>query len=362
MAGPPGISLGGAGFAAGMKAVGVWRFGGPEQLRVVELPDPEPGAGEVRIRVHAAAVNPTDTLLRAGAQRARFAAVPPPYRPGMDAAGVVDKLGPELDGRLQLGQRVVALVLPSGPHGGAYAEQVVVPAASVVPAPAGADFPAAATLLMNALTARVALDSLALRPGQTHADTGAAGAFGGYAIQLAKADGLRVIADAAPADEELVRTLGADEVVARGADVADRIRALVPGGVPGVADGALLNELALPAIADGGGLAVVRGWTPASGASGNVGASGTRGISERGITVHPVLVSRAAADTAALDRLRAQAEQGVLTLRVARILPAAQAEQAHRLLEAGGVRGRLVLDFATGLDSAPAQVPASATP
>jgi NADPH2:quinone reductase len=68
--------------------------------------------------------------------------------------------------------------------------------------------------------------------------------------------------------------------------------------------------------------------------------------------------SRAAADTAALDRLRAQAEQGVLTLRVARILPAAQAEQAHRLLEAGGVRGRLVLDFATGLDTAPA----SATP
>ncbi|MDT7749904.1 MAG: NADPH:quinone reductase [Pseudonocardiales bacterium] len=362
MAGPPGISLGGAGFAAGMKAVGVWRFGGPEQLRVVELPDPEPGPGEVRIRVHAAAVNPTDTLLRAGAQQARLAAVPPPYRPGMDAAGVVDKLGPELDGRLQLGQRVVALVLPSGPHGGAYAEQVVVPAASVVPAPAGADFPAAATLLMNALTARVALDSLALRPGQTLAVTGAAGAFGGYAIQLAKADGLRVIADAAPADEELVRTLGADEVVARGADVADRIRALVPGGVPGVADGALLNELALPAIADGGGLAVVRGWAPASGASGTAGASGTRGISERGITVHPVLVSRAAADTAALDRLRAQAEQGVLTLRVARTLPAAQAEQAHRLLEAGGVRGRLVLDFATGLDSAPAQVPASATP
>ncbi|MDT7747993.1 MAG: NADPH:quinone reductase [Pseudonocardiales bacterium] len=65
--------------------------------------------------------------------------------------------------------------------------------------------------------------------------------------------------------------------------------------------------------------------------------------------------SRAAADTATLDRLRAQAEQGILTLRVARILPAAQ---AHRLLEAGGVRGRLVLDFATGLDSAPA----SATP
>jgi NADPH:quinone reductase len=330
-----------------MKAVGVWQFGGPEQLRVVELPEPEPGPGEVRIRVHAAAVNPTDTLLRAGSQQARLAALPPPYRPGMDAAGVIDKVGPELDGRLHLGQRVIALVLPSGPHGGAYAEQIVVPAASVVPAPAGTDFPAAATLLMNALTARVALDSLALRPGQTLAVTGAAGAFGGYAIQLAKADGLRVIADAAPADEELVRMLGADEVVARGADVADRIRALVPDGVPGLADGALLDELALPAVADGGGLAVVRGWA---------------GTPERGITVHPVVVSRAAADTAALDRLRSQVEQGVLTLRVAQVLPAARAEQAHRLLAAGGVRGRLVLDFATGLAGAAAQVPRSPTP
>ena len=115
------------------------------------------------------------------------------------------------------------------------------------------------------LTARVALDALAPRPGQIIAVTGTAGAFGGYAIQLAKADGLRVIADAAPADERLVRTLGADEVVARGDDVAERIRALVPDGVPGLADGAVLEERALPAVADGGGLATVRGWSGGAG-------------------------------------------------------------------------------------------------
>ncbi|HEX4247850.1 MAG TPA: NADP-dependent oxidoreductase [Pseudonocardia sp.] len=313
-----------------MKAVGVWEYGGPEALQVVELPDPEPGAGEVLIRVHAVAVNPTDTLLRAGAHAARLAGVAPPYRPGMDAAGVVEALGAGVPDRLRVGQSVIALVLPTGPHGGTYAERIVVPAESVVAAPAGADLAAAATLLMNAMTARAALDELALRPGQALAVTGAAGAFGGYAVQLAKADGLRVIADASVADEKLVHTLGADDVVARGDDVADRIRELEPAGVPGLADGAVFNERALPAVADGGRLATVRFWS---------------GEAPRGITVHPVLVSSRADDTAALERLSRQAEEGVLTLRVAEVLPAAEAERAHRLLAAGGIRGRLVLDF-----------------
>jgi len=325
----------------------VWRYGGPEALRVVELPDPEPGPGEVLIRVHAAAVNPTDTMLRSGAHAARLQAAAPPYVAGMDAAGVVERLGAGVDDRLLVGQSVVALVVPAGPARGrgAYAERVVVPAASVVAAPDGVDFPAASTLLMNAMTARVALDELALRPGQTLAVTGAAGAFGGYAVQLAKADGLRVVADAAPADEELVQGLGPDEVVARGDGVAGRIRELVPDGVDGLADGAVLESLVLPAIADGGGLAVVRGWA---------------GPTERGITLRRVQVSQRAGDTAALERLSRQAGDGTLTLRVARVLPAAEAAEAHRLLAAGGIRGRLVLDFAAGLADAPAEGPDAA--
>jgi parallel beta-helix repeat protein len=181
----------------------------------VEVPEPVAGPGEVRVRVHAAAVNPTDTLLVAGVHAARMRDVSPPYIPGTDAAGVVDQLGADADGRLAVGQRVVALVVPVGPRDGAYADQVVVPAASVVAAPDGVDDPAAATLLMNALTARLALDALALAPGQPLAVTGAAGAFGGYAVQLGRADGLRVLADAAPRDEALVRELGAHDVVAR---------------------------------------------------------------------------------------------------------------------------------------------------
>ncbi|NKI44775.1 NADP-dependent oxidoreductase [Streptomyces physcomitrii] len=313
-----------------MKALGVHQFGGPEVLRVLDLPEPQAGPGEVRIRVHAAAVNPTDALLRTGGHAARMPDRRPPFVPGMDAAGVIDQLGPGSDGRLALGQRVVAMVLFTSRHGGAYAEQVVVPAASVVPAPEGADFPAAATLLMNALTARLALDALAVPRGATVAVTGAAGAVGGYAVELAKDEGLTVIADAAPRDVELVRGFGADRLVERGAEVAARIRALVPAGVPGLVDGSLQTTEVVPAVADGGALAELRGWT---------------GPAERGVRVSPVMVADALTDTERLDRLRRQAEDGTLTLRVAEVLPAEEAARAHRMLAAGGLRGRLVLDF-----------------
>jgi NADPH:quinone reductase-like Zn-dependent oxidoreductase len=171
---------------------------------------------------------------------------------------------------------------------------------------------------------------MALQRGQVLAVTGAAGAFGGYVVQLAKADGLTVVADASEADEELVRGLGADVVVRRGDDVAERIRAHFPDGVDGLADGAVQDALVLPAVKDGGAVATVRGY---------------RGDGQRGLRMFPTLVRRIAQDRAALDRLRQQAEDGVLTLRVAETFPAEKAAEAHRKLEAGGVRGRLVLTF-----------------
>jgi NADPH2:quinone reductase len=311
-----------------MRVVGVTDFGGPEKLHVIEVPEPHPGPGEVRIRVHAAAVNPTDTGLRSGAYGSRFDGREPPYVPGADAAGVISEVGP--GARWDIGDEVIAVVVPHGPHGGAYADQIVVPQESVVRKPARADFVAASTLLMNGLTAWLTLDRLGLRSGQTIAVTGGAGAYGGYVIQLAKAAGLRVIADAAEKDEALIRGLGADEIVTRGDGVADRIRAVVSGGVDGFADGAVLDEQAGPAIRDGGGLAVIRGW---------------RGDLGRGITVHQIMVYGSATETGALEQLRRYAEDGTLTLRVARSFPPEQAAEAHRLLEAGGVRGRLVLDF-----------------
>lgn len=314
-----------------MKAVGLTVFGGPEVLQVIELPNPEAGPGEVRIRVHAAAVNPTDTGLRGGARAAQLKDIPPPYVPGMDAAGVLDQIGPDVSTDLQVGEHVMAIVVPRGSHG-AYSDYVVVPAESVARVPAGASDAEAATLPMNGLTARLALDLLGKEPGDTLAVTGAAGAVGGYAVQLGKADGLRVIADASEQDEQLVRELGADVVVRRGPDFADRVRELLPGGADALVDAALLNELALPAVRDGGRIATVRGY------------QGT-GAHERGITFYPVLVRSYAREQAKLDRLREQAKSGEVTLRVARILPAELAAEAHRALEAGGTRGRLILEF-----------------
>ena len=317
-----------------MRAIGVTEFGGPNVLEVVELPDPVVGSGEVGIRVHAATVNPTDTVLRSGGRAERLKDIPPPHVPGMEAAGLLERIGEGVETDLQVGDRVMAIVLPLG-QCGAYAERVVVPVESVVRAPAGSTDAEAATLPMNGLTVCLALDELGLEFGQTLAITGAAGAVGGYAVQLGHAQGLRIIADAAPADEDLVRTLGADVIVPRSEDFAKAVRDVLPQGADALIDAALLETRAVAAVRDGGGMVTLRGYD----------GSHNEAAGRRGITFHPIYVRNYARQQAKLDWLRAQAEAGALTMRVARTLPAEQAPEAHRLLEAGGTRGRLVLEF-----------------
>ena len=309
-----------------MKIVGVKEFGGPEALAVHELPDPHPGPGEVRIRVHAAAVNPTDTVLREGIQG--DGGKQPPWIPGMDAAGVVDEVG--AGSSWNVGDEVMAIAVPRGEHTGAYVEYLIAPDDSLAPVPAGTDLATASTLPMNGLTAAQILEKLDLSPGQVLAVTGAAGTLGNYVVQLAKLAGLTVVADAADKDRELVAALGPDHIVERGDDVAERIRAICPDGVDAIADAAVQNEKAAAAVRDGGALATVRGWK---------GEPGGR------ITVHAIWVGREYHSGEKLRRLGKLAEEGILTLRVADTLPAGQAPEAHRRLEAGGVRGRLVLTF-----------------
>jgi NADPH:quinone reductase-like Zn-dependent oxidoreductase len=312
-----------------MRAIGVMEFGGPDSLQVVDLPERHAGPGQVRVRVHAAAVNPTDTLHASGARAEQLrASGPPPYVPGMDVAGVVDEVGEGVDA-LSVSDAVMAIVVPEGSHGG-YSSSLVLPAESVVPVPAGASFAEAATVPMNALTARMTLDLLALPAGASLAVTGAAGAYGGVTVQLAKTEGLFVIADASEADEEIVRGLGADVVVRRGDDVAERIREVVPAGVDAIADGSIQNELLLPAVRDGGGFATLRAWP---------------GPAERDITIHTVRVREYARNREALDRIRQLVEAGKVTMRLAATYPAEQAGDAHRRLAAGGTRGRLVLEL-----------------
>jgi NADPH:quinone reductase-like Zn-dependent oxidoreductase len=252
----------------------------------------------------------------------------PPYVAGWELAGVVDAVGSGT--AWQPGEQVFAIVVPYATGRGAQAEYVVVAEDSVARVPDGVSLAEAATLPMNGLTARLALDKLALRPGQTIAVTGAAGAVGGYVMQLAASEGLRVIGDAHPADAELVKSLGADIVVARGPAVAAEIRGALPQGADAIVDAALVGPTLLAAIRDGGQLIAVRPFP---------------GESQRGITITPILVTEYSRDAARLAELARLVADGKVTLRVAREMPAADAGQAHRQLEAGGTRGRLVLTF-----------------
>lgn len=310
-----------------MKAIAYTEPGGPDVLEVMELPDPVPGPGEVVIRVRAAAVSPTDTMRRVGMRD--VAGAQPPYVVGMDAAGMIEAIGPDTDTDLKVADAVMAIVVPNGSHG-AYAEKVAVPVESVARIPDGASLIEASTLPMNGLTARLALDKLNLPAGSTIAVTGAAGAFGGYSVQLAKADGHTVVADASEADEELVASLGADIVLPRGEGFAAAVREKFPDGVDGMIDGSVQLDEIVPAAKDGATIVTIRG---------------DKGERERGVKFWSIVVSKYAKNPEALDTLRQQAEDGVVTLRVADALPMDQAAEAHRRLEAGGVRGRIVLEF-----------------
>jgi NADPH2:quinone reductase len=303
-------------------------------LQEVDLPAEALGAGQVRLRVTAAAVNPADIGVRTGWAGTGWASrTGHPEEgvdvPGLDVAGVVTDVGQGVSTGVAIGDRVMSTVVWSGTHG-AYREDVVLPARSVVAVPAGATDVEAATLPLNGLTALQALDLLALDPGRVLAVTGAAGAVGGYVVQLAKVAGLNVVADASEADEDLVRSLGADVVIRRGSDLAGRIRAQFPDGVDGLADAALLGGSILPVVRDGGAVATLRG---------------DPGDGQRGLRVTSPVVSTYAEEWENLDDLRRLAEEGKLTLRVADTYPAEQAAEAHRRFEAGGVRGRLVLVF-----------------
>lgn len=312
-----------------MRAVGLMVHGGPEVLQVVDVPEVQAGVGQVRIRNYAAAVNPTDVVARNGMLAAMQKKNPPPYVPGMDAAGIVDQVGEGVTTGVKVGDRVMAMVVPRAAHG-AYREQIVLDQRAVVPAPAGSSHVEACTLPMNALTARMSLDLLDLKPGQVIAVTGGPGAYGGYVIQLAKADGLMVIADGADSDRALLQSLGADTVVSRGDGFANKIREHFPQGVDGLADGALLNALAIDAVKDGGSFTSIRGF---------------KGEDQRDIKFSATWVTGYDGAYEKLDLLREQVEAGVLTLRVADSVTAEDAGIAHQRLEQGGTRGRMVIEF-----------------
>lgn len=310
-----------------MRAVVVREYGEPEALELIDVPAPEPGPGQVRIRVEAASVNPVDIAVRRGLINLSMPGVIRDREYvgiGRAAAGTVDAVGPGVTSP-RPGERVIGLRDRFDQPLGTYAEQVVLDAADVAPAPPGVDNAAAATLPLNGLTAVQALDQLGLTAGQTILVTGAAGGLGGLGVELAAMRGLRVIAAAGDDDEKLARHLGAVEFVPRSADLATAVQHLIPGGVDAAFDAAALGYPTLDAVRGGGVVAAFRGAGP---------------VPYRGTRVLPI---SSHADGAALAGLSALAASGKLTLRVAETYPLADAAQAHQRLEAGGLRGRLVL-------------------
>lgn len=209
-----------------MRAAVVRSFGGPEQVEIADVAVPEPGPGQVRIKVAAGALNPVDAAVRAGA----FGGAGKTLGLGWDVGrhGGRGRCGRGLG----VGDPVVALTPSVGVPLGAHAEYVVVAADAVAAAPASVDAVHAGTLPLNGLTAAQALDLLDLAAGDRLLVTGAAGAVGGFAVQLAAHRGIEVTGHARAGDEELVRSLGAARFTADGVE---------PGSVDGVLDAAVLG-------------------------------------------------------------------------------------------------------------------------
>jgi NADPH2:quinone reductase len=304
-----------------MHVAEVTAFGGPEVLRLAERPDPAPAPGEVVVRIRAANVNPTDLGTRSGQARARMPDLQPPFVPGWDLAGEVTTVGGDVTG-LRPRDRVLGMI-PFGRIGGrvgAYAQAAAVDPGWLAPLSDAVDHVTAATLPLNALTARQALDLIAAAPGATLLITGASGGVGGFAVQLAAREGYRVLAQASDDDEGWVASLGATEVLPRSADLASI------GPVDGVLDGAPLGPQCTAALRDGGVAVFTRPPRPAE--------------PERDVRFETVLVQSNAEQ---LRALTADLEAGRLRTRIAEVLPLGQAARAHELNEAGGLRGKVVL-------------------
>jgi NADPH:quinone reductase len=295
-------------------------FGPPEVLKPAERPRPEPLEGEVVVRIDAANVNPTDLGARSGAGLGRLPELKPPFVLGWDLAGEIADVGPGVE-RWQIGDPVVGMIpwYEMGGRVGAYAQAAVLQPEWLAPRPAELDAITGATVPLNALTASQELTGLGLAPGATVLITGASGAVGSYATQLAVAAGLRVIAIASDGDEEWVESLGAAKVLPRSINL-ERI-----DPVDALFDAVPIGAAATVAVKRHGAAVFTRRVQ----------------VPDRpDLEIDTPLVH---SDPLALKELTERVAAGRLRTRVSRTLPLAEAAEAHRLNEQGGLRGKIVL-------------------
>ncbi|GGV12815.1 oxidoreductase [Kitasatospora herbaricolor] len=300
-----------------MKAVTVPEFGGPEVLRVAEVPDPVPGPGEVRVQVYAAGLQPADLAVRGG-WTPPGAQVELPVVLGNEFAGVVDRLGAGSSG-WEVGDEVLGFRLL-----GSHAEYVTVDSSQLVAKPAGMPWEHAGSLSASGQTAHVALGGLKVGAGDTVLVHGAAGGVGTVAVQLARAWGATVIGTASERNHAYLRELGAVPVT-YGPGLADRVRALAPQGVDAALDAAGHGALdaSVELVADRARIGTITDFQGAQ----RLGVQFLRG-------------PRSAARLAELTDLWAA---GGLRLEIAETFPLERAAEAHRLVAGGHVRGKVVL-------------------
>ncbi len=320
-----------------MKAIRVHQYGGLEALSYEDTPIPEPGSGEVRVKIEAAGVNYIDIYHRTGLYKS-----PLPFTPGMEGAGIVDAIGPDV-ADLREGDRVAYAMSQ-----GSYAEYALVPAWKLAPLPTKLDFHSAAAAMLQGMTAHYLTHSTyPLQRGDTALIHAAAGGTGLLLIQMAKHRGARVIGTVSTEEKAtLAKQAGADEIILyTQTDFEAEVQRLTNGqGVNVVYDsvGQTTFDKSLNCLKP-------RGYLVSFGqSSGPVPPFDPIHLSTKGslFLTRPTLSHHAATREELMQRtgnIFAWIASGQLKLRIEKTLPLAEAAEAHRLLEGRKTTGKLLL-------------------
>ncbi|HEV3401626.1 MAG TPA: NADP-dependent oxidoreductase [Acidimicrobiales bacterium] len=313
-----------------MRALYVPTVGAQPELG--ELPTPTATDGTVLIRVKAAGLNPVDNAIAAG----MMAGMMPHEYPlvlGRDAAGVVEAVGPGVEG-ITVGDEVVGHMLLAPPvQAGTLAEYAVLPAATVVAKPANLDFVTAAAIPLAGAAASQAVEAIDPHPGQTVLINGAGGGVGSYAVQLLAAQGVTVIATASPDSADRLRKLGATSIVDHTAGpVAEQVRAAYPDGVDALINLVGYTPDAVPAkaVRNGGKVSTL------------TAEPDEQLVADANLT-STMIMARATSDV--VGPLLEQAAAGTLEVSIAEVLPFEQAAAGLATIAAGKAGGKLVVDI-----------------
>ena len=309
-----------------MKAVRFHEYGDPGVLRYEDVDEPIPGTGQVRVRVAATTFNGVDGNIRAGFMQGPMP-LTLPHIPGLDVAGTIDALGEGVSD-LEVGDQVIGF-LPFVDDGAA-AEYVLAPAESLAQAPTSISLADAAALPVVGLTAWQALfDHAELKAGQRILISGAGGAVGGYAVQLAKAAGAYVIATASPRSSEQIKAAGADEIIDH---TTTEVTTAVTGPVDVLLNLAPIDPAEFTALAalvrDGGVVVSTTVWMPAP------------ADEERGVRAIDLYVR---SDAKQLSKLVARVDGGTLTVDVAERVALTDLASIHARAAAGTLSGKAIV-------------------